>query len=269
MKSVALAYHDVVKNRNYDSSGFRGEGANHYKLDYENFDHHLRAFAEANKSAAVLADSAFTSPDPPNEIPLFLTFDDGGVSALSPTCDLLETCGCRGHFFITTNYIGKPGFVRAEDVREMRRRGHLIGSHSCSHPPRMSALSYTQMVNEWRSSNAVLSDILGEPTPVASVPGGYFSRQVAEAASEAGIKVLFNSEPGKKGHFIDGCLVLPRYSVYRSTPAQLAVKLVSDNYSSEQVKQYVLWNTKKVVKALGGTYYLRLRERLFAQGKPH
>src|SRR5262245_47304812 len=44
-------------------------------------------------------------------------------------------------------------------------------------------------------SRELLRDILGESVTVASVPGGYYGRAVAETAAEAGIRVLFNSEP--------------------------------------------------------------------------
>jgi hypothetical protein len=43
--------------------------------------------------------------------PVFLTFDDGGASALHPTADLLERRGWSGHFFVTTRRIGTPGFL--------------------------------------------------------------------------------------------------------------------------------------------------------------
>ena len=51
------------------------------------------------------------------------------------------------------------------------------------------------MVSEWSRSRAMLEDILGHAVDVASVPGGYFSAVVARAAREAGIRVLFTSEP--------------------------------------------------------------------------
>src|SRR5207244_1554243 len=98
-------------------------------------------------------------PDPPG-LPgpreLVFTFDDGGASAMR-AAELLDTRGFAGHFLITTNYIGTRGFVTERDIRELARRGHTVGSHSCSHPLRMGHCSWTQLMEEWTDSRARLS----------------------------------------------------------------------------------------------------------------
>jgi len=43
---------------------------------------------------------------------------------------LLEARGFSGHFFVTANFIGTRGFVGRGDIRELARRGHVVGSHS-------------------------------------------------------------------------------------------------------------------------------------------
>ena len=79
-------------------------------------------------------------------------------------------------------------------LRELHARGHVIGSHTVTHPNRMSALPYADLRYEWTESCALLSDILGAPIQVASVAICY-SGTVGRAAQEAGIGILFNSEP--------------------------------------------------------------------------
>ena len=39
--------------------------------------------------------------------------------------DELEQMGWRGHFFITSDWIGRRGFLTAGQIRELRRRGHV------------------------------------------------------------------------------------------------------------------------------------------------
>ena len=82
-----------------------------------------------------------------------ITFDDGGVSALQTTADLLEKYGWRGVFFVTTDRIGTPTFLNADHVRELHRRGHVIGSHSCSHPERMSCCGPEQTVGRMEAQS--------------------------------------------------------------------------------------------------------------------
>src|SRR2546421_11759443 len=130
---------------------------------------------------------------------------------------MLERHGLRGHFFVVTDFIGTAPFLNADQIRELRGRGHVVGSHSCSHPERISACGREQLVEEWRRSCAVLSDILGEAVTTASVPGGFYSKAVAEAAAEAGVRLLYTSEPTTRTWTVAGCEVRGRYSVVRGT----------------------------------------------------
>jgi peptidoglycan/xylan/chitin deacetylase (PgdA/CDA1 family) len=203
------------------------------------------------------------APDAPSWM---LTFDDGGVSALEPTADLLEEHSWRGLFFVTTERIGTPTFLSADAVRELHRRGHVIGSHSCSHPERMSCCGPEQLLDEWRRSRDELEEILGEPVCRASVPGGYYSRAVAEAAAAAGYTLLFNSEPTTGVVSVGGCRVVGRYTVYRGTSARAAARLLTGRLA--RWRQALLWNAKKVAKALGGRACLALRRGLLARRCP-
>jgi peptidoglycan/xylan/chitin deacetylase (PgdA/CDA1 family) len=164
---------------------------------------------------------------------------------------LLEVRGWRGHFLVPTDFIGKASFLSAEQIRLLHSRGHVIGSHSCSHPRHMAHCSWDQLVSEWSRSCAILSEILGEPLTVASVPNGSYSRRVAEAAALAGIRVLFNSEPTTRARQVHDCFVVGRYSIDARTSAASAVHLVSGR-PWRRLHQAVAWNLKKVVKALGG-----------------
>src|SRR5262245_54918033 len=124
----ALMYHDVVPAGAEDASGFRGRDAALYKVTPELFEHHLCAI-ERSRPAPPAAPALPASPA------LSITFDDGGASAMV-AAEALERHGFIGHIFVTTNYIGTAGFLSEFEIRDLNRRGHLIGSHSCSHPLR-------------------------------------------------------------------------------------------------------------------------------------
>ena len=109
-----------------------------------------------------------------------ITVDDGGLSYYTHIADRLEAHGWRGLCFVTTDFIGTRGFLDAAQIRELDARGHVIGSHSTSHPARFSALRARRDAAEWTLSRHVLEDILGHAVDVASVPGGYYSRTVAQ-----------------------------------------------------------------------------------------
>ena len=259
MRALSIMYHDVVDGAAYESSGFAGEGANIYKLQREDFARQLNAIRAAVPAGAVsqIAGRREISGAPP----VFLTFDDGGASFHTPIAGMLEEAGWRGHFFITTGRIGTSGFVSEPQLRDLRRRGHVIGSHSHTHPTRMASLSTQEMEQEWRESLARLEAILGEPVKTASVPGGYYSREVGRTAAAAGIEVLFNSEPTSAARLVDGCLLLGRYVVMRGMGPEWAAGFAAGRVVPRW-RQTALWTAKRLAKALGGSAYLKLRQAM-------
>jgi len=259
MTMTALMYHDVVAAGAEDSSGFPGRDAALYKVTPEVFASHLDAIASARLNRTPPLPRGL--PDPLGPI---ISFDDGGVTAMA-AADALEGRGLIGHFFITTNYIGTRGFVTEEHIRELVRRGHVIGSHSCSHPLRMGHCAWTQLLDEWSRSRAALTDILGDDVRVASVPGGDFTPQVAEAAAEAGLTRLFTSEPTSESRQAFGVTLVGRFIIQRWTTAQTAAALAAGEWLA-CAQQAVVWNAKKMTKRLGGERYLQVRKLLLGHG---
>jgi peptidoglycan/xylan/chitin deacetylase (PgdA/CDA1 family) len=262
MKAISIGYHDIVDERQRAlNDGSRHSGR--YKLDREHFRAHMNSIWDsAGHSPIQVIDRARKWH---SETPLFLTFDDGAASSYAIVAGELEKRGWRGHFFITTDWTGQPGFLDAQQIRELRARGHVIGSHSCSHPARMSKLSWAELLKEWKQSCAVLSDILQEPVLTASVADGYYSRKVGEAAAAAGIQVLFTSEPSANVSVVNGCLILGRYSIQSRTPARVSGAIAARN-QWPRLRQAILWQAKKPVKALAGESYFTIRRLLLSRG---
>lgn len=250
-----LTYHDVVEG-DFDTSGFPGGGPAHYKLSKEEFARHLDAIATTSTSPILLPE--FRASDASETDALLITFDDGGVSAASVIADALEEQGWRGHFFVTTDYIGRRGFMTAAQVRDLANRGHIIGTHSCSHPTRMSACPPQKLLDEWQRSREILSDILATPVTVGSVPGGYYSHNVALAAAASGLTDLFTSEPSIQVTTVNGLHVYGRFSVHRGTSVSRVAAIASGRRLA-LVREAVVWKLKKVLKLAGGKTYLKIR----------
>jgi peptidoglycan/xylan/chitin deacetylase (PgdA/CDA1 family) len=248
--TTALMYHDVVPAGAEDTSGFPGRDAALYKVTPELFGAHLRAIVNAARQPSS------TSPS--------ITFDDGGVSALR-TADMLEDHGFRGHFFVTANYVATRGFVNERHLRDLHARGHVIGSHSCSHPLRMGRCDGLQLLDEWTRSAAILAGIIGEAITVASIPGGDLTPAVADAAARAGIADLFTSEPTRETRPAFGLTLRGRFTIQRRTTAATVAALVTGDWLPA-ARQAMLWNSKKVFKRLGGERYLQLRKVLLGHG---
>lgn len=258
MKLNTLMYHDVITSFETNCSGFEGEDAGRYKMTEEMFSRHLDALARNLDSPPTLIEGTDSFEAP--EGAWALTFDDGGVSALR-AADLLEARNWRGHFFVTTDYVDRKFFLNRNQIRELRERGHVVGSHSCSHPRRMADHDSPRLLIEWRDSIRTIEDILGERVAVASVPGGYYNRTVAAAAALAGITHLFNSQPTGSRHFVGSCCVMGRYVMMRTTSPRTAVALASGNTMSCGLRRSV-WGLKNMARRCGGARYEMLRDFL-------
>lgn len=193
-----------------------------------------------------------------------MTFDDGAESALH-AATILESVGWRAYFFVVSSWIGRQGFLDASQIVGLQERGHVVGSHSLTHPDPMSGLPYAQLVREWRESLETLSEILGMRISTAAVPGGGYSREVAAAASEAGVEVLFTSEPTSRIRLMEGCTIIGRYAMRAFTDASAVVDLALGD-TRARGGQWLAWNSRKLAKkALGKSYY-SLRTRLLDSG---
>jgi len=262
MNAYSLMYHDVIRS-SLDASGFDGPDADRYKLDSDVFDRHLAAISEAVarlelERVANVRELAWRTESKPPAV--LLHFDDGGACALD-VADRLERAGWRGYFHITTDRIGTRGFIAAPDVRELHDRGHVIGTHSCSHPDRMSSLPLDTILHEWTASKAILEALIGKPVTVGSVPGGYCSYKVVMAADQAGIEILFTSEPTSRFDWIRGCVVLGRYAIRSTTRADEAAR-IAIGAARPCWEQWATWNAKKVFKRIAGTHWLTMRKHV-------
>jgi len=251
---IALMYHDVVVEGRENDSGFPGPDARSYKVTLRQFRNHLDA---------ILA--ALSRPARPALPALILTFDDGGASA-RVAADELEARGLRGHFFITGSRIGSPAFVDLTAIRDLDRRGHVVGSHSWSHPLRIGHCSRQRLAEEWNRSRDVLAGAVGHSISWASVPGGDFAPAVAEAASDAGFSDLFTSEPTSASHRAYGLSIHGRYTIRTWTRPATAAALARGGWLPRG-GQALVWNVKKLGKRLGGERYLQCR-RLILGDEP-
>jgi peptidoglycan/xylan/chitin deacetylase (PgdA/CDA1 family) len=217
---AGLGYHDVTDDA--FGSGFQRAGALPFKHTVAGFARDLDALARVPNPPRLLTDIDLSVPGRH----LLLTFDDGGKSALH-IGEALCARGWRGHFFIVTNLLGARTFLTATDIRRLRACGHLIGSHSHTHPDIFNALSPRRMLEEGHVSTDMLSQVLGERCATAAVPGGDISAQVLESAGAAGLRALFTSEPWPVPRRLHGCWILGRYIVKASTPSSRIAALAA------------------------------------------
>ena len=260
MNLYSLLYHDVISGQNLDSSGFRGKTSSLYKLSVSSFRIQMKRLAEVADQPPYLVTQLGQDS---KSIPRFaLTFDDSGKSSLE-IADILEEHAWHGHFFVPTDYIGKRGFLNKGELAELSKRGHVVGSHSCSHPLRMSSLPPDKLFHEWKASKETLSDIINSTVDAASIPGGTYSDEIVRAASRAGIKYLFTSEPNHNPQKLHDTIVFGRYLIKRNTPNSSCASLTKGN-KLLVFKSKSHWFAKSLIKSILGKYYIPVRKTIVA-----
>lgn len=219
MRLISLLFHDVYV-REPGESGFSSPQADRYKLSLADFERQLSGLAGLETPASLVTHLEQRRGD--RRLSMAITVDDGGLSYYTVIADRLEQLGWRGHCFVPTTFIGTRGFMDASQLRELDARGHLIGTHSATHPARFSALTGDQMRAEWSESRDVLQNLLGHEVHVGSVPGGDFSNVVAGTAADAGLRFLMNSEPVTYARMVNRCMVAGRFTIRRGARTSLA-----------------------------------------------
>ena len=235
MKTISLMYHDIVLE-NDKSSGFQNDSAFQYKVLKGNFEKQVSALKEDDVE---------------------FTFDDGGESFITSAAPILEKYGKKGVFFIATDFIGTPGFLNEEQVRELDARGHVVGSHSCSHPHNMTDLTESEIEKEWSESIRKLENILGHKVEVASIPNGYKNKNILKYAEKAGIKKLWTSD------LVDsrfGKMELKgRYVIHKDTFLEDTIAIAQSNVMRLKLK--CRWAILSVVKGILGNSYDNVKKK--------
>lgn len=232
---ITLMFHDIVVG-NEKSSGFQNESAFMYKVDATKFEE----LVKATQGVEVL-----------------FTFDDGGVSFLTTAAPILEKYGRNGVFFISTKYIDTPGFLTRRQVKELEDRGHVVGTHSHTHPDNIAALSKEELLLEWKESVRILSDILDHPVTIASIPNGYESNEVTEAACLAGITELHTSKPTEKVEMRKICKLVGRYVVHNDMTTEYVTSIILNPHVRK--KLFRRWQIINIAKCILGNSYNKIK----------
>ena len=249
--TVILLYHDVAARDAREETGFGGPLAARYKLEPRDFANHLEAIAATGRIVETFDPEASTPAD------VTLTFDDGGASALA-AASAIERHGWRAHFFVVTSLIDQPGFLRSGEIVELERRGHVIGSHSHTHPTYMARLSRAELELEWLTSRSILGELLGAAPSTASVPGGMTSRAVVETAAGAGYRLLMTSEPVTTQRTANGLVTAGRFNIWNTTPASRAAAYARGAWGP-RARLWLEWRAKSATKRISPGIYQQIR----------
>lgn len=243
MKQITLMYHDVY-SKHVEESGFNTPGAIHYKISEDTFIKHIKAI------------SNYCTYNGINKDDIVFTFDDGGTSFYTIIAPILEKYGWRGYFFISTKYIGTNGFLNVEQIKELSRRGHIIGSHSHQHRV-LTEMSLSDVKNELKQSKEILSNILGESITMISIPNGCYSKGVLDIAINESLQTIYISKPTTKIQSYKGANLIGRYSIAYNTTTADVMNIIT--LSSLRKRMEIKYNILQLIKGILGSNYSKIK----------
>lgn len=120
--------------------------------------------------------------------PVWLTFDDGWEDFYFNAYPLFKEYNMKASYYVITDLIGTPGYVKLEQLKEMKESGLIdIQSHTVTHP-RLATLSSDEIYNELYNSKKYLKDNLDIDSEVICYPYGSFNNTVLNLSKEVGYK---------------------------------------------------------------------------------
>lgn len=129
----------------------------------------------------------------PAEPSVCITFDDGCETDLIAAAPLLSEFGFNATFYLTGGLLGTPGYLTANQVRELDAQGFEIGCHSMTHPY-LPDLAEPELKREIVDAKFQIEQIVGHPIEHFSCPGGRFDERTLAMARRAGFHTVANSQ---------------------------------------------------------------------------
>jgi peptidoglycan/xylan/chitin deacetylase (PgdA/CDA1 family) len=196
-----------------------------------------------------------------NKIPLpekslIISFDDGNQTDHTIAFPLLEKLGFKATFFITSDFIEKPGHLTKSQILKMSREGMEFGTHGKTHKF-LPTLNEDELKLELLESKRLLEEITGQKIELLSLPGGYNSSKVKNIAQELGYKGICTSKFGLNENN-SNAFELKRISLRFDDPFSQFVSIVNQDknfYLKKKLRDNFLSFLKTI---LGPNNYLKL-----------
>jgi peptidoglycan/xylan/chitin deacetylase (PgdA/CDA1 family) len=125
-----------------------------------------------------------------------LTFDDGNVSDIDIALPALLRRGLTAAFFPVAGNLGRPGYVREEDLKALVDASMIVGSHGMRHRPWKRTLSQAELHEELTEARDVIADATGGPVTMVACPYGWYDRGTIAHLQALRYQRVFTSDGG-------------------------------------------------------------------------
>lgn len=195
-----LMYHSILTEKN-----------NAARLPPESFQSQMKWLHDNGYKTLTLdefyADYAAKKGFPQNFV--VLTFDDGYFDNFTNAYPVLKKYGFHATIFMISGDIGKPGYLTADQIKQMSASGTVdIECHTLSHP-NLDGLPYQNQLAELSQSKTALEKLTGRPVNYIAYPSGKYNEDTLKAARSTGYRLAFKMSGGPAANS-ESRLELPR-----------------------------------------------------------
>jgi peptidoglycan/xylan/chitin deacetylase (PgdA/CDA1 family) len=190
-----------------------------------------------------------------------ITFDDGCETDLIASAPILKESGFNATFYVTVGFVGKPGYLSPQQLRQLNSQGFEIGCHSMTHTY-LNDLEQPELRREISDAGKNLEDLIGKKVEHFSCPGGRYDARALTAAKEACYQSLATSHARVNSPSTNPFL-LGRVAILRGFDDAIFERVCSGE---------ALWRMRLAESArgtarglLGNRIYDRLRARLLRE----
>lgn len=182
-----LCYHQV---RDYTATDSRTAKA--YIVPVNVFREQMQALADSGYQAILpgqLYDYLLYGKSLP-EKPVLITFDDTRLDQYTAALPILDQHQYKAAFYIMTVSLGRPGYMSREQVADLHRKGHSIGSHTWDHQ-NVKKYEEKDWITQIEKPSKQLEEITGEPTEYFAYPFGLWNPPAIPELKKKGVKMAF------------------------------------------------------------------------------
>lgn len=182
-----LCYHQLREWRTKDS-----RSAKDYIVPPGNFEEQMKMLHDSGYKTILPEElmNYLQYGKPVPEKSFLLTFDDTDLSQYEVALPIMEKYGFKGTFFIMTVTMGKPGYMSREQISDLSKRGHEIGSHTWDHQ-NMKKLPLEEYATQVDKPNRQLKEITGKDTRYFAYPFGLWNKGAVKGLKEHHITAAF------------------------------------------------------------------------------